>query len=174
MLRSFFVDPSLQHYAATLLSFWKNKERFHFRMDTKTRLLPTVLQKQLRLTLYSKSEKSRPPLPPLNPPLKPGGAPRGGPKEPLLDGRPRPPRGPMKPRPRKPPLPRLCLRGRPNVSAFIRLSSAQVGLRSLRTHNYTHNYTHRNKQTKAGLGCWRAAEICFNNTDTTDYTEFGL
>ncbi|KAG7242579.1 hypothetical protein INR49_020292 [Caranx melampygus] len=60
-------------------------------------------------------EKSRPPLPPLNPPLKPGGAPRGGPKEPLLAGLPRPPRGPMKPRPRKPPLPRLCLRGMPNV-----------------------------------------------------------
>lgn len=89
-----------------------------------------------RFTLYSKSEKSRPPLPPLNPPLKPGGAPRGGPKEPLLAGRPRPPRGPMKPRPRKPPLPRLCLRGMPNVSAFIRLSSAQVGLRSL-THAKT-------------------------------------
>lgn len=89
-----------------------------------------------RFTLYSKSEKSRPPLPPLNPPLNPGGAPRGGPKEPLLSGRPRPPRGPMKPRPRKPPLPRLCLRGMPNVSEFIRLSSAQVDLRSL-THTKT-------------------------------------
>lgn len=89
-----------------------------------------------RFTLYSKSEKSRPPLPPLNPPLNPGGAPRGGPNEPLLSGRPRPPRGPMKPRPRKPPLPRLCLRGMPKVSEFIRLSSAQVDLRSL-THTKT-------------------------------------
>lgn len=80
-----------------------------------------------RFTLYSKSEKSRPPLPPLNP----GGAPLGGPKDPLLAGRPLPPRGPMKPLPRKPPLPRLYLRGMPNVSAFIRLSSAQVGLLSL-------------------------------------------
>lgn len=41
----------------------------------------------------------------------------------------------MKPRPRKPPLPLLYRRGMPNVSEFMRLSSAQVDLRSL-THNH--------------------------------------
>lgn len=84
-------------------------------------------------TLYSKSEKSRPPRPPLNP----GGPPLVVPKEPLLSGRPLPPRGAMNPRPRKPPRPLLCLRGMPNVSEFMRLSSAQVDLRSL-THNDHH------------------------------------
>lgn len=132
----------LQYYAATLLSFWKTKQQ-KFRTAINSSPFSTYCtfiiffceirtHKADRLTLYSKSEKSRPPLPPLNPPpLKPGGGPRGGAKEPLLSGRPRPPRGPMKPRPRKPPLPRLCLRGMPNVSEFILLSSAQVVLRSL-------------------------------------------
>lgn len=81
------------------------------------------------LSLYSKSETSCP-LPPLNPPLNPDGAPRGGLNEPLLDGRPRPPRGPKLPRLRNPPRP-LCLEEIPNVSMFMRISSAHFGLRFL-------------------------------------------
>lgn len=134
---------SLHCYAATLFSFWTKKKNKTKRYWGKNRLANKsstnhtgyikLFKKKILFTLYSKSEKSRPPLPPLKLPLNPGGggAVRGPPKEPLLGARPRPPRGCMKPRPRKPPLPRLCRRGMPKVSEFMRLSSAQVGLRSL-------------------------------------------
>lgn len=92
--------PGVQHSALTLRTvclLLENVESQESIGAEPPQLLHHCYAATLFSFLYSKSEKSRPPRPPLNPPLKPGGGAvlRGPPNEPLLGARPRPPRGAM-------------------------------------------------------------------------------